>query len=296
MTLRLGWPRLMVFPVIAACTNGPLEPKLCDSLSGSIRSQGYQLDISVDEQGWLRSEGSRDGGVFIENGIQAATLMHGTSQGAAGLGPSGAAGIMIGSLIASKLARSNTRNAMESEAEARITPLRSALDGQCWSAWYNKAIGQALLHNGAAARETGGLVLSIAPGVLLSADARSIRLISEIRLMQGRKAIYQGHVEVFSSPLDCGQDCLAEWARGEGHVLKRELIIVIYETVRILQRDWSTQHFSAVSSAEKTLRYQVGGMRYVERGRVLEVDESRHLFLSLRGWLKSYPISGESSL
>lgn len=283
---------LLVLPFIAACAASTLRPQIEEDIARRLQVDGYSLSVLEGNKRLLRGESSRDGGVFIKNGQQTGLALHSASQGAGAVGSGAAsAGIMIGSLVVSRLTKSNAESEQQDEAEQRVAPLRQALNAMPIEHWYADAYQQALQKAGAAARETGELALSLAPQALLAQDLQSVRLITEARLTLGRVTVYQGRIEVFSRPVVCTDDCLDIWSHAGGERYKAALKSNIEETTRVLLLDWQSQHFAEANAAEQTLRYQIGQSRYVERGRLVDTSDDRHVFLGLRGWLKSVPLT-----
>lgn len=290
MKFRCFW--LLILPCIAACTANTLHPQIEGDIAKRLQADGYSLSVLEGDKRLLRGESSRDGGVFIKNGQQTGLALYRASQGAGAVGSGAAsAGIIIGSLVASQLTKSNAESEQQDEAEQRVAPLRQALNAQPIQHWYADAYQHALHKGGAAARETGAMALSLAPQALLAQDLQSVRLITEARLTLGRATVYQGRIEVISRPLVCTDDCLDIWSHADGQRYKAALKSNIEETTRVLLLDWQSQHFAETNTTEQTLRYQIGQSRYVERGRLVDTSGDRHVFLGLRGWLKSVPLT-----
>lgn len=286
---------LLGLTLLAACVpSKSLKPSMAQDLTSNL-NQPFQVQVAPGSERLISGEQILDGSAIVQGGLGASASLSASAQNAAanaGGGAAGAAGIVLGSLLVAQINQSNIENHAKVEAEKRVAPLREAMASQNLDGWYSKAFEDALAQAGRPSNPSAALELKIAPQAKLSQDMQSVRVISEVQLMLGRSQLYQGRIEVHSTPLDCEQ-CLTDWAAEQGKPYQAAVLAGVQETVRVLLLDWQTQHFANNSNPERTLRYQLGSNRYVERGRLVDTQADRSLYLSLRGWVKSVPVAIE---
>ncbi|CAD5108596.1 hypothetical protein [Zestomonas carbonaria] len=279
---------------LAGCsTSTPLQPRASEELSSLLRQERLRLELAPAERPLLRSATSMDGAQMTQDGQQVAQSLSSMNQGVvnAGSTDAGAAavGIVLGSLLVTQLKRSGVEEKRQTEADLAIAELIGLLEAPPRQDWLAPSYAQALAEAGRAPSDSAALTLRVAPQLVLSRDRRSVRLINEIKLLHGRGSLYEGRIEVHGAALACTDECLQMWAADDGTALRRATDELVRESVRVLLLDWQTENFRGLAGEERTLRYQVGEERFVERGRLLALDSPSPLFLNLRGWVKSVP-------
>ncbi|MFS2126391.1 hypothetical protein [Pseudomonas sp. Pseusp97] len=269
-----------------------LRPSMAGDLRSLLPGQAFSLTVAPGADRLLQGAVSNDGSGIVERGNAAARNIQVSvnSSNNSGVGASVGLGVAIGTALAANLSQGELRQAQQDEARKRVAPLRTALDGQPLEKVFTDGFVQAFAQANRPVSSAGVFELRVEPQAVLSQDSRSLKLVSEVQLMHGRQAIYEGRIEVQGRALDCG-DCLAQWAARDAEAYRQALQAAIGETVRILLLDWDTEHFTGQLGPERTLRYQVGEDRYVERGRLWNgASPAAPVFLSLRGWVKSIPV------
>jgi len=269
-----------------------LRPSMAGDLRSLLPGQAFSLTVASDPDRLLLGAVSNDGSGIIERGNAAAQNIQVSvnSSNNSGAGASVGLGVAIGTALAASLSQAELRQSQQDEARKRVAPLRAALDGQALESVFTDGFTQAFAQAKRPVSSAGAFDLRIEPQAVLSLDSRSLKLVSEVQLMHGRQAIYQGRIEVQGGALACS-DCLEQWAARDAEAYRQALQAAIGETVRVLLLDWDTEHFAGQLGPERTLRYQVGEDRYVERGRLWNgAPASAPVFLSLRGWVKSIPV------
>jgi len=287
---------LAICLALAGCASPKaLQPSMAEQLPRLLDGQALALRIEPGERRLLRAESSNDGAAIIAHGEQSARNFQGSVSGAGngGAGAGVALGVAIGTALAAGMGQSSVQDAQQVEADKQVAPLQQALDGQPLTGWFDERFAAALREAGRPLSDAAVLELVVAPQGVLSHDGHSARLVSEVRLMQGREALYRGRIEVQGQPVACSA-CLDDWAANGGRSYLQALDLGVRETVRVLLLDWRTGHFAGQLGEERTLRYQVGESRYVERGRLWRDNSGKGaLFLTLRGWIKSVPVGVE---
>jgi hypothetical protein len=269
-----------------------LRPSMAGDLRSLLPGQSFSLTVAPGADRLLQGAVSNDGSGIIERGNAAAQNVQVSvnSSNNAGVGAGVGLGVAIGTALAASLSQGELRQAQQDEARKRVAPLRAALDGQPLEGVFAEGFTQAFAQASRPISSAGAFELRVEPQAVLSQDSRSLKLVSEVQLMQGRQAIYQGRIEVQGRALECSA-CLDQWAARDAEAYRQALRAAIGETVRVLLLDWDTEHFAGQLGPERTLRYQVGEDRYVERGRLWSgASSSAPVFLSLRGWVKSIPV------
>ncbi|MCJ1883745.1 hypothetical protein LNN38_02685 [Pseudomonas sp. LA21] len=270
-----------------------LRPSAAGDLRSLLSGQTFALTVAPGAERLLQGAVSNDGTGIIERGnaaaqnIQVSVNSSNNAGGGAGVG----LGVAIGTALAANLSQGELKRTRQDEARQRVAPLRAALDAQALDGVFAEGFTRAFAQANRPISSAGAFELRVEPQALLSQDSRSLRLVSEVQLMHGRQAIYQGRIEVQGRALECSTNCLDQWSASDAKAYREALDSTIVETVRVLLLDWDTEHFAGQLGAEKTLRYQVGEDRYVERGRLWNgALASAPVFLSLRGWIKSIPV------
>lgn len=164
------------------------------------------------------------------------------------------------------------------------------LSGHDWADCYHLAYSRELSKQGYAPFLSADISLRIVPRVRFSDSMQVLRLVTEARVTQGNKVLYVGRIESFADPVQC-EDCLSLWLAQDADHLHAATNAGVDDSVALLASDWRTNRFSGIAGQEQTLRYQLGTTRHIERGRLVALDNSRSVFLSLRGWLKSMPVA-----
>lgn len=270
-----------------------LRPSMAGDLRSLLPGQSFALTVAPGPERLLQGAVSNDGSGIIERGNAAAQNIHVSmnSSNNAGVGAGVGLGVAIGTVLVANLSQGELQRAQQDEARQRVASLRAALDGQPLDGVFVDGFTRAFAQANRPISTAGAFELRVEPQAVLSRDSRSLKLVNEVQLMHGRQAIYQGRIEVQGRPLECSTNCLDQWAANDARAYREALDSAIRETVRVLLLDWDTEHFAGQLGAEKTLRYQVGEDRYVERGRLWSgAPESAPVFLSLRGWIKSIPV------
>jgi hypothetical protein len=292
-SVRTIGPVLAVALAIAGCAGPqPLKPKMSEELSSILAKEGFQIHIPASDRPRLRGDGNLDGSLVIQQGQSMALGLNSAAQGAANSGAPGggpaAAGVVIGTLLVAAMSQAGAEEQREAESQQRIAPLLQLPLAQQWQEWFGQTYRDAFASAGHPGSPNAALELHIAPQINLSRDLRSIRLGSEFKLLHGKGSLYEGRIETLSEPIS-RTDCLQSWAANDGALLHDAVRQAASESVRVLLLDWQTHHFQGLAGNERTINYQVGDDRFVERGRPLQVDSPRPLFLTLRGWVKSIP-------
>ncbi len=288
---------LLALTVLSACTpTKSLKPAMAVDLQANV-NQPFYVQVAPGSERLISGEQMLDGSAMVQNGLGTSANLNMATQNAANSTPGGnaagvAAGMVLGSLIVAQINQNATQTRAKAEAEKRVAPLREAIAGQNLDGWYSKAFEEAFAKAGRPSTSAAALMLNIAPQAMLSQDMHSVKVISEVQLMLGRSQLYQGRIEVHSAPLNC-DECLSDWAAEQGKPYQAAVLAGVQETVRVLLLDWQTQHFASNPNPERTLRYQLGDNRYVERGKLVDSGPDRSLYLSLRGWVKSVPVAIE---
>ncbi|MFI8734800.1 hypothetical protein ACIGKM_02680 [Ectopseudomonas toyotomiensis] len=278
-------------------TDSNLAPARSDTLETQL-AQGFQLVIDVPDDGWLNVDVVVDAAQLSEVGEQTSRHLSGTMQGVAnsGTGAGGGAavaGVVISSMLLANLSQSAIEQKARLVAKGQIDPVDQALSGHDWADYYHVAYSRELREQGYAPSLTADLSLRIVPRLRFSEGMRVLRLVTEARVMQGKKVLYAGRIESFAEPVQC-EDCLSRWLAQDAAHLHAAANAGVDDSAALLASDWRTSRFSGIASQEQTLRYQLGATRHVERGRLLPLGNSRSVFLSLRGWLKSMPVAVEA--
>ena len=290
---------LLGVALLSACVqNKALKPAMAVDLSTNV-NQPFQVLVAPGSERLISGEQVADASSTVQNGLGTASSMDMAARNAAanGMGGNGggagvAVGVVLGSLLVAQINQNAVQGKAKEAADKRVAPLREAIAAQNLDGWYANAFADAFAEAGRPSTSAAALTLNIAPQALFSQDLKSVRVISEVQLMLGRSQLYQGRIEVHSAPLNCEQ-CLTNWAAEQGKAYQAAVLAGVQETVRVLLMDWQTQHFASNTNPERTLRYQLGDARYVERGRLLDSQPDRSLYLSLRGWVKSVPVGIE---
>lgn len=270
-----------------------LRPSMAGDLRSLLPGQSFSLTVAPGADRLLQGAVSNDGSGIIERGNAAAQNIQVSvnSSNNSGVGAGVGLGVAIGTALAANLSQGEFKRSQQDEARQRVAPLRTALDAQPLDDVFAEGFTRAFAQAKRPVSSAGAFELRIEPQAVLSQDARSLKLVSEVQLMHGRQAIYQGRIEVQGTALECSTHCLDQWAASDARAYREALDSAIVETVRVLLLDWDTEHFAGQLGVEKTLRYQVGDDRYVERGRLWSgAPASAPVFLSLRGWIKSIPV------
>lgn len=270
----------------------PLKPKMSEELNSILTKEGFQIRIPASDQPLLHGDGDLDGSLMAQQGQSMALGLNGVAQGAAnssapGGGPA-AAGVVIGTMLVAAMSQAGAEERREAESQQRIAPLLQLPLAQQWQEWFDQTYRDAFASAGRPRSPDAALELLIVPQINLSRDLRSIRLSSEFKLLHGKGSLYEGRIEALSEPISCS-DCLQDWAANDGALLYDTARQAVGESVRVLLLDWQTRNFQGLAGDERTIDYQIGDDRFVERGRPLLVDSPRPLFLTLRGWVKSIP-------
>ncbi|WP_282338965.1 MULTISPECIES: hypothetical protein [Pseudomonas] len=292
-----GLALLIALTLLGGCApSRSLKPSMTTELANNL-DQPFRVQVAPGSERLVGGEQAHDGSAAVQSGLGTATSIDMAARNAAANGMAGngsgagvAAGVVLGSLIVAQMNQNAVQGKAKAEADKRVAGLREAIAAQNLEGWYGNAFADAFANAGRPSNPSAALTLDIAPQALLSQDLHSVRVISEVRLMLGRSALYQGRIEVHSAPLAC-EDCLADWAAEQGKPYQAALRAGVDETVRVLLLDWKTRHFASSNNPERTLSYQLGDSRYVERGRLVDSQAGRSLYLSLRGWVKSVPVA-----
>ncbi|MBO3276887.1 hypothetical protein [Pseudomonas schmalbachii] len=278
--------------LLSACgSREALRPSMAVDLQSIVVGQTLALRIEPGERRLLRSEVANDGAGIIQHGTATAQNLHSSVSGVgnSGAGGGSALGVAIGMALVAGMTQTSVQDARQTEADQRVAPLQSALDARPRHDWFGEHFAAALTKAGKQVSDAAVLTLVVAPQGVLSRDSRSLKLVSEIELMQGRQSIYRGRIETQGDALACSA-CLDQWAADDASAYLQALDANVRETVRVLLLDWQTGHFAGQLGDERTLRYQIGDSRYVERGRLWQGSrDSGALFLTLRDWIKSVP-------
>lgn len=272
-------------------------PSLNEGLQAHLR-QGFELVIEPPPDGWLSADPALDGERIASAGEKTSRHLSSTMQGVANSGGGASAGAVvagsaIGSILLANLSRSGIQREAQEAAKRRVEPLNQALLDHDWQEYYQRAFGQALKSGGYAPAVAADLRLRVVPRLRFSDSLQVLRLVSEVRLVQGKQTLYAGRIESFAEPVSC-DDCLELWRAQGAAALHAAAGAGVEDTAALLVSDWHTQRFVGVAGQEQTLRYQLGTTRHVERGRLLALGTSRSVFLSLHGWLKSMPVGVEA--
>lgn len=284
---------LAVALAIAGCAGPqPLKPKMSEELGSILARESFQIRIPASDRPLLRGDGDLDGSLMVQQGQSMALGLNSVAQGAANSGAPGggpaAAGVVIGTMLVAAMSQAGAEEQREAESQQRIAPLLQLPLAQQRQEWLDQTYRDAFASAGRPGSPDAPLELHISPQISLSQDLRSIRLSNEFKLLHGKGSLYEGRIEALSEPISC-TDCLQSWAANDGALLHDMVRQAVSESVRVLLLDWQTQNFQGLAGDERTISYQVGDDRFVERGRPLLVDSSRPLFLTLRGWVKSIP-------
>lgn len=279
--------------VIAGCASPqPLKPKMSEELGSILKKESFQIRISATGQSMLQGDGDLDGSLMVQQGQNLSNSLNGVAQGAANSGAPGggpaAAGLVIGTLLVAAMSQSGTEEQREAESQKRIAPLLQLPLSQRWPEVLENAYREAFANAKHTQNPNAALELLITPQINMSQDLRSLRLSSEFKLMHGKGSLYEGRIEALSEPISCS-NCLQSWAANDGYLLQDATERAVSESVRVLLLDWQTHSFQGLAGTERTISYQIGDDRFVERGKPLQVNSPRPLFLTLRGWVKSIP-------
>lgn len=297
MTVRAILPFLLWAMLTLGCSSQPqpVRPSIQNGVEQEIRAYGFGLHVLPGSERLLRGETSNDGAALVGSGEQASRAVYSGAQGAGAVSPgAAAAGLVLGSMLVAHLGESKVHDQLAKAAQVRVAGLQHVLSEQGLDQWFEATFTDSLVRADFNQQASSPYVLRIAPQAVLAEDARSVRLISEISLLFGREVHYQGRIEVISPALQSDSvpcDCIERWSADGALAYKQALARNIDETLRLWWLDVQSTRFDKLNAAEKTLAYEVGESRYVERGRLVEVNDQRSVYLSLQGWLKSVPVA-----
>lgn len=279
---------------LAACGSPEaLRPHIDQDPALLLKTNGYRIEVDVNEARLVQGDILVDGQKMLDHSRRSASMVQASGSGNS-MGAS-AAGVMIGGLLVSQLNKTRVKGDALTEAELLVEPLRLATAGTGLDQWFEQQLRGEL-----ASGSLGEVVpnspytMRFEPQAELGHALDSVRLITEVTVTYGREVLYKGRIEVLNAaawePESTATIGLTPWLADQGQPYKDALRAGISETVRVIALDLESQHFANNQGVEQTLRYTIGGGRFVERGRLLTDDGQRALFMDLRGWLKSVPL------
>ncbi|WP_095647090.1 hypothetical protein [Pseudomonas indica] len=280
--------------LLVGCSGTPaLRPHVEDDIAQQLRKSGYAIDVQTTDHLLTQGEPVRDASGMIANGQLAAQSMQTAAQNSPGGGAS-AVGLVLGTLLINQYREARLQERARKSNDHLVAPLRQATTEQALSDWFVQTLSDKL-NAGDLARppgtENSPYVLLFTPQSQLSRDVKSTRLITEVRVTFGHQPLYQGRIEVLSNPADTND--MQHWIENDGEAYKKAMQANIEEMLRVLALDLDTRHFASLHNRETTLRYTVGDSRIIERGRIVDEQGQRVVFMDLHGWLKSIPLQTE---
>ncbi|PTU74842.1 hypothetical protein [Pseudomonas mangrovi] len=285
-----------VLLVLAGCASPPaLQPQVTQDLLPLLQQQGYAIDVDTSIERLAQARVPGDAQAMLAGGQGASEAGRiGGQAGVAGPG-AGVAGALIGSLLVAQINASRIQAETDRQAADLVAPLRQAIAAQGLDFWFTQTL-QAELAAGdlGAAQPESPYRLRFEPQAIFGDELDRLHLVTEISLLFGHEVLYRGRIEVIDAapwPLDSTANLgLQPWLANDAAAYRQVLHGGLREMLQVLLLDMQTGHFAASNSSETTLRYQLGGGRFVERGRLLAQTPERSLFMDMRGWLKSVPL------
>lgn len=293
--MRRCWLAALLL-TLAGCSSAPLlKPQVTQDLLPLLQQQGYAVALDTSTERLTQARIAGDAQAILAGGQGASEAGRiGGQAGVAGPG-AGAAGALIGSLLVAQINESRIQSETEKKAADLIAPLRQVTATQGLDRWFEQALHDELgLSELGAVKPASPYLLQFESQAILGEELDRLHLVTEISLLFGREVLYRGRIEVIDPapwPLDSTANLgLQPWLADDAAAYRQALHSGLREMLQVLVLDMHSGHFAAATSSETTLRYQLGGGRFVERGRLLAQARERSLFMDMRGWLKSVPL------
>lgn len=285
---------LVLLLALTACSAPEaLRPHIDQNPAALLQANGYRIEVSITETELVQGDVLVDGQRMLDQSRNSAPMVQ--ASGASNSMGASAAGVMIGGLLVSQLNKTRVQNSARDEADQLVAPLRQATAGTGLDAWFERQLREELASGplGEIVHESPYL-MHFQSQAELGRTLDSIRLITEVTLSFGREELYRGRIEVLDAAVWSADSTatigIDPWLVNQAQPYRNALQAGISETLRVLALDLESQHFAGNPGVEQTLRYSLGAGRFVERGRLIDENGHRALFMDLRGWLKSVPL------
>lgn len=281
---------------LVGCSSAPtLQPQVTQDLLPLLQRQGYAVEVDTSTERLAQARVPGDAQAMLAGGQGASEAGRiGGQAGIAGPG-AGVAGALIGSLLVAQINESRIQGETEKQAAERVAPLRQVIATQGLDLWLVQTLQTELdASDLGTASPASPYRLRFEPQAIFGDELDRLHLVTEISLLFGHEELYRGRIEVIDPapwPLDSTANLgLGPWLANDAAAYRQALHDGLREMLQVFLLDLQTGHFAASNSSETTLRYQLGGGRFVERGRLLAQTRERSLFMDMRGWLKSVPL------
>lgn len=153
-----------------------------------------------------------------------------------------------------------------------------------------KAAARRIGGGGDSLAEANSWLLTSDPVFYMTQDERELVLQNVVRLTRAdepEKILYENIIEIASVPIhEAPRD--AYWL-AEGRL--EEQLGKLFVDSLVLAADDVLRHFDGVTATQVTFRYNQGGERKIQRGTLVQAQCERVVLRTLRGWLKSLPVS-----
>lgn len=193
-----------------------------------------------------------------------------------------------------KIERQNQANKVLEPYQPALAELTTEQLTQALLAAWSNADGQLAFSpfDRAVKYQKGELILECLPSYFLSGNEETLTLRTTVafyRVGQEKKPIYQNQIEVYSEKLAV-ETVRERWLGDDSAYLIATVNALFAESIKIAVDD-AFQPTSQVGQVDENFKYIDGVELEFERGSRVVVRDGRMLIRTLRGWLKSIPLS-----